>query len=56
MIVSTPSASLSVTSDGLLNVTVTVSFSSSVISARTAMVTFLVVSLGAKVSVPEPAV
>ena len=47
-------ASFNVTLFGLLNVTVTVSLASSVVSARTATGTFSDVEPGAKVIVPEP--
>ena len=56
VIVNIPTASFKVTSDGLLRVTVTVSFTSSFVSARTATGIFRVVTPAANVMVPVPAV
>ena len=56
VIVSSPIPSFIVTLLGLLNVTVTVSSTSSTVSAKTAIGIFCVVTLGAKVIVPVPAV
>ena len=56
VIVRTPVASFKVTSEGLLSVTVTVSFTSSTASARTVTGIFCEVTPGANVIVPVPAV